>query len=69
MSLKSQVIECLSPCYLTDKRNRLTQYLGVTTIELIDHLLNHYRKITPKDLKETKDRMDASINTSQPISV
>ena len=41
---------------------------GVKTREIIEHLLTRYGKITPKDLKETKERMGVTINTSQPIS-
>ena len=54
---------------MADKQNRFTQYLGVATMEIIEHLLTWYGKITPNDSKETKEKTYTLINTYQTIRV
>jgi hypothetical protein len=39
-TLKAQIIDTISDTYLCKMRNKYTGYLGVTTRDLIDHLLN-----------------------------
>jgi hypothetical protein len=39
-ALKSQVIDAINDTYLKEMRNKYTGYLGVTTRDLLDHLLN-----------------------------
>ena len=54
---------------MTEKQNRFIHYLWVNMREIIKHLLTQYGKIKPKELKYIKEKMDAPINISQPISV
>ena len=50
-------------------QNRYNGYLGIAKIDLIDHLMNWYRKITPIDIKGNKNRTEDSIDNSQPINI
>ncbi len=68
-ALKAQVIDTISDTYLCELRNKYTGYLGITTRDLFDHLLDRYGKITPADIEECKRRMNAPIDASQPIDV
>ena len=52
--LKSQVINAITDTYISEMHNKYTGYLGVTTIDLLDHLLDRYGKITPADIEECK---------------
>jgi hypothetical protein len=68
-ALKSQVIDTINDTYLCELRNKYTGYMGVSTRDLIDHLLDCYGKITPADIKECNSRMNNPINSTQPIDI
>jgi hypothetical protein len=68
-ALKSIIIDTVDDPYLCEMRNKYTGYLGVTTRDLLDHLLDRYGKITPADIEECKRRMNEPIDTTQPIDV
>jgi hypothetical protein len=68
-ALKSQIIDAVNDVYLSEVRNKYTGYLGVTTRDLIDHLLDRYGKITASDIEECKKRMNEPIDATQPIDV
>ena len=53
-TLKAQLIDIVNDTYLCEVRNKYTGYLGITTRDLIDHLLDHYGNITPADIEECK---------------
>jgi hypothetical protein len=53
-ALKAQVIDTIQDTYLCEMRNKYTGYLGVTTRDLLDHLLDQYGKITPTDIEGCK---------------
>ena len=38
-------------------------------MDLLDHLMYQYGKIVPINIKDNKDQMDESINTSQSIGI
>jgi hypothetical protein len=68
-ALKAQVIDTIQDTYINEMRNKYTGYLGVTTRDLLDHLLDRYGKITPADIEECKRRMIEPIDSTQPIDI
>ena len=64
-----QLIDSVDNNYFSEVRNKYTGYLGITTRDLIDHLLDRYDKITPADIEECKVRMNEPIDSSQPIDL
>ncbi len=67
-ALKAQVIDTIQDPYLSEMRNKYTGYLGVTTRDLLDHLLDRYGKITPVAIKDCKRRINEPIDSTQPIN-
>ena len=53
-ALKGQSIETIEDTCLCEVRNKHACYLGVTTRDLLDHLIDQDGKITPADLKTNK---------------
>jgi len=68
-ALKAQVIDTINDTYLCELRNKYTGYLGISTRDLFDHLLDRYGKITPADIEDCKRRMNDPIDATQPIDV
>jgi uncharacterized protein (DUF433 family) len=68
-ALKAQVIDTIQDTYIGELRNKYTGYLGVTTRDLLDHLLDRYGKITPADIVACKKEMTAPIDSTQPIDL
>jgi hypothetical protein len=67
-ALKAQVIDTIQDTFICKLlRNKYTGYLGVTTRDLLDHLLDRYGgKITPADIAACKKEMTAPIDSTQP---
>jgi hypothetical protein len=53
-ALKLQVINSVQETYICEMQNKYTGYLGTTTRDLLDHLLDRYGKITPADNEACK---------------
>jgi hypothetical protein len=68
-AIQSQVIDTINDTYLCELRNKYTGYLGVSTRDLFDHLLDRYGKITPHNIEECKTRMNDPIDSTQPIDI
>ena len=68
-ALKGQIIDTIDDAYLCEMRNKYTGYLGITTRNLLDHLIDRYGKITPADLETNKKRMNEPIDTTQTIDI
>ena len=66
-ALQQLLTEAVDELYLSEKCNRFTGYLGVTTRDLLDHLLERYGNITAADLQANKDAMDEPIDVTIPI--
>ena len=66
-ALKAQLIGSVDDNYLCEVRNKYTGYLGITTRDLINHLLDRYGKITPANIEACKVRMNEPIDSSQTI--
>jgi hypothetical protein len=68
-ALKAQIIDTIDDTFLCKLRNKYTGYLGISTCNLIDHLLDWYGKITPADIAACKRYMNDPINSTQPIDM
>jgi hypothetical protein len=68
-TLKAQVIDTIQDTYISEMRNKYTGYSGVTTRDLLDHLLDRCGKITPADIEDCKRRMNEPLDSTQPINV
>jgi hypothetical protein len=68
-AMKTLIIDAIEDVYLNELRNKYTGYLGVSTRDLLDHLLDRYGKISPIDIENNKNTMDEPIDTTQPIDV
>ena len=65
----SVILKAVDGWYLHEIRNQYTKYIGITTTDLIDHLMDQYGEIMPIYIMDNKDRMEESIGTSRPIDV
>ena len=68
-ALKGQIIDTVHETYLCEMRNKYTGYLGISTRDLLDHLLDRYGKITAADIEACKQRMNEPLDATQPIDV
>jgi hypothetical protein len=68
-ALKAQVIDTIASPYISEMRNKYTGYLGVSTRDLLDHLLDRYGRITSADITKCKQRMEEPIDSTEPIDV
>lgn len=68
-ALKALLLKAVDDAYVCKLKNRLTGYLGVTTRDLLDHLLDRYRKITLADMVECQKALNEPLDPSLPIDV
>jgi hypothetical protein len=68
-TLKGQVIDTIHDIYICEMRNKYTGYLGITTSDILDRLLDCYGIITPADLEVCKTKMNAPIDSTQMIGI
>ena len=68
-ALKTQILDCIDDTYLNELRNKYTGYLGVTTRDVLDHLLDRYGKISPAGLALNDKTFNTEVDTTQPIDV
>ena len=68
-ALKTQLIDAVDEPYISELRNKYTGFMGITTRDMVDHLLDRYGKITPADLKDNERRMNEPLDGSQPIDI
>jgi hypothetical protein len=64
-ALKAQVIDTIDDRYICEIRNKYTGYLGISTCDLLDHLLDRYGKITATDLEANKKQMNEPLDSTQ----
>ena len=55
--------------YLGELQDKYTEYLGVSTRDMLDHLLDCYGKITPSNVINNDKKMKQLMDVSQPISM
>ncbi len=63
-ALKAQLVDAINDPYLSEMHSKYTGYLGVTTRDLIDHLLDRYGKITPANIEACKKRMNEPLDST-----
>ena len=68
-ALKTQIIETVDDDYLCEVKHRYTGYMGVSTRDLMDHLIDRYGKITPADIALNKVKMEEPLDPSQSIAL
>ena len=51
-AIKSIIIDAVDEVYIGELSNKYTGYLGITSRDLLDHLIDCYGKITPADVEE-----------------
>ena len=57
-SLNTQLLDAVEEPYVNELRNRYTGYIGVTTRDLLYHLMDRYGNITAADIKANKARIN-----------
>ena len=68
-ALKTQFMDAVEDPYVSELRNCYTGYMGVTTRDLLDHLMDQYVNIMAADLKANEARINEALDNSRPIDV
>ena len=68
-ALKTQLLDAVEDPYVSELRTRYTRYMGVTTRDLLDHLMDRYGNITAADLKANEACINEALDNSRPIDV
>ena len=68
-ALKTQLLDAVYELYVSELYNRYTGYMGVTTRDLLDPLMDRYGNITSADLKANEPCINEALNISRPIDV
>ena len=68
-AIKKLVIIAVQDVYLAEKNSRYMGFHNVSTMELLEHLMQRYGKISPLAIKSNKNTMDEPLDTSQSIDV
>jgi hypothetical protein len=68
-ALKAQIIDTIDDPYICEIRNKYIGYLGITTGDLLDHLLDRYSNITATDLEANKTQMNEPLDSTQAIDM
>ena len=63
-AIKAQVIDTIKDTYLCIHRNKYTGYLGISTRDQFNHLLDRYGKITPADIEVCKQRTNDQFDST-----
>jgi hypothetical protein len=66
-ALKAQIVGAIHYNFITEKSHKYTGFLGVSTRDLLDHLLERYRKITAANIEECKNKMNQPMDSTQSI--
>ena len=61
-ALKTQLLDAVEEPYVSELRNCYTGYMGVTTRDLLDHLMDRYGNITAADLKANEARINEALD-------
>jgi hypothetical protein len=66
-ALKGQVIDTINNTCICEMHNKHAGHLGITTRNLLDHLLERHRKRTKGDLERNNKQMNEPIDAAQTI--
>ena len=67
-ALKTQFLDAVEDPYVSELCNRYTGYMGVTTRDLLDHLMDRYGNIMAADLKSNEARINEELDNTRPIN-
>ena len=67
-ALKAQLLDSVEDLNVSELRHRYTGYMGVTTQDLLDHLMDRYGNITAANIKANDAHINESLDKSRPIS-
>eukprot|EP00957_Ditylum_brightwellii_P075362 5726767-Ditylum_brightwellii.AAC.1 len=62
------IVAAVHEAYLGELQDKYTQYLGVSTRDVLDRLLDCYGKINPSNIINNDEKMKQPMDISQPIS-
>eukprot|EP00957_Ditylum_brightwellii_P119905 9150218-Ditylum_brightwellii.AAC.1 len=65
--IKKQIQETVEDVSMRQLRHKYSAYLGVTSRDVLDHLMDRYGQIKPVDLVENGMNYNKPMGTSQPI--
>ena len=68
-ALKTQLLYAVEDPYVSELCYRYTGYMGVTTHDLLDNMMDQYSNITAADLKSNEARINEAFYHSRPIDV
>ena len=68
-ALKTQLLDAVEEPHVSELCNIYTEYMGVTTRDLLDHIMDRYGNITAADLKANEARINEALDNSRPIDV
>ena len=68
-ALKTFVINAVNNTYIYELHTILTGYMGALTIDIINHMMARYGRITAADIKMKKKSIQEPIDTSQTINI
>lgn len=68
-TIKNMIVTAVHEAYLGELQDEYTEYLGVSTRDMLDHLLDRYGKITPSNVINNDEKMKQPMDVSQPISM
>ena len=66
-AIKQQIVNADDNTYVTYLSYNHTGYLGVTTHDLLDHLIDWYGKILPMDIEENDTRYNEPVDRAKTI--
>ena len=67
LALKQQLIASFDPMYLKAISSRHIGYAGISLIQMLQHLYDHYGDLSPAELEENDERMKTPYDTTLPI--
>eukprot|EP00957_Ditylum_brightwellii_P130907 9985820-Ditylum_brightwellii.AAC.1 len=65
--MKKQIQDAVEDVFIRQLRHKYSTYLGVTSRNVLDHLMDQYGQIKPADLVENGLNYNNPIDISQPI--
>eukprot|EP00957_Ditylum_brightwellii_P119777 9138431-Ditylum_brightwellii.AAC.1 len=68
VTIKNMIMAAVHEAYLGELQDKYTEYLGVSTRDKLDHLLDRYGKITPSNVINNDKKIKQPMDISQPIS-
>jgi hypothetical protein len=66
-AIKNLIIESFDDAYLNALSDKIVGYANCTSLQLLTHLLTYYAMITPTELTQNYERLNAPYDPNQPI--